>query len=62
MNNCIQCGDEHPRYRMLSLDSWIDPPEDPDLVCLRCALVALKGGPKALTKEEREKYRVGVEY
>ena len=58
MTTCVQCGDTHPRDRMLSLDSWIDPPENPDCVCIRCALVALKGGPKALTADERE--RLGV--
>ena len=58
MGACVQCGDEHPRDRMLSLDSWIDPPEDPDLVCLRCALVALKGGPAALTDDERAELKV----
>lgn len=58
MPECIMCPDEYPRDQMLSIDSWADPPEDPDLVCLRCALVALRGGPEALSAEDREDLRV----
>lgn len=58
MSECVQCGDAWPRDRMLSLDSWIDPPADPDLVCLRCALVALRGGPSALSESERKELKV----
>lgn len=62
MNECLQCGDEWAdRERFISLNFATPRAERPDpdeLVCLRCALVALKGGPKALTAEEREKYRV----
>lgn len=58
MPQCIQCGDVWTRDKMLSLDSWIDPPTDPDLVCLRCALVALRGGPDALSDDERRDLKV----
>ena len=54
MSECVQCGDTWPRDRMLSLDSWFEAPENPDCVCPRCALVALKGGPEALTADERK--------
>ena len=63
MGACLQCGDEWPRERLLSLNFGTPRDERPDpdeLVCLRCALVALKGGPKALTEAEREKYKVTV--
>jgi hypothetical protein len=52
MPECYQCGDEWPRDKMLTLDGWIDPPDDPDVVCLRCASVAMKGGPENMTEQE----------
>ena len=58
---CIQCGDSWNRERMLSLNLGKpeeERPEPDELVCLRCAIVALKGGPLQLNKEQREKYRV----
>jgi len=58
MTECVQCGDAWPRDRMLSLGSWLDPPTDPDLICPRCALVALRGGPAALSPEERDQLNV----
>lgn len=61
MNVCVQCGDEWPRDKMLSLDSWIDPPEDPDVVCVRCASVAMNGGPENMTEEELADHNVVVE-
>lgn len=61
MSECVQCGDEWPRDKMLSLDSWIDPPENPDCVCVRCASVAMKGGPENMTEQERKEHRVVVD-
>ena len=70
MTGCIQCGDSWPRERMLSLDLFGDasralndepPVKNPDLVCLRCASVAMKGGPKNMSKEERERHNVVLE-
>ena len=61
MSECIQCGDKQPRDKMLSLDSWLNPPENPDLVCFRCASVALKGGPKNMTAEQLESHNVVIE-
>jgi len=61
MSECIQCGDEWPRDRMLTLDGWINPPENPDVVCVRCASVAMKGGPKNMTEKERKEHRVRLE-
>jgi len=61
MTECIQCGDSWPRDKMLSLDSWIDPPENPELVCVRCASIAMKGGPENMTQEQRDKHNVVIE-
>lgn len=58
MKECVQCGDSWPRDKMLSLDSWIDPPDDPDAVCLRCASVAMKGGPENMTPEQRQEHNI----
>lgn len=64
MSECIQCGDSWPRERMLSLD-FATPPEErtqpEELVCVRCASVAMKGGPENMTKEERESHNVVIE-
>jgi len=70
MTECIQCGDEWPREKMLSLDLFKDaarvlndepPVENPDIVCLRCASVAMKGGPENMTDEELADHNVVVE-
>jgi hypothetical protein len=61
MPECIQCGDVRERDKMLSLDSWIDPPENPELVCVRCASVAMKGGPENMTDEQLEAHNVVIE-
>lgn len=61
MPECVQCGDKWPRDKMLSLDGFIDPPENPDVVCLRCASVAMKGGPENMTEQERAAHNVVVE-
>lgn len=67
MPECVQCGDEWPREKMLSLDLFKDaaralddkpPVENPDVVCLRCASVAMKGGPENMTEQERKEHRV----
>lgn len=64
MTDCVQCGDTRDRDHMISLNlgTPIDERPDPDeLVCLRCASVALKGGPANMTKEERERHNVVIE-
>jgi len=64
MNECVQCGDSRPREKMLSLNFATPKEERPnpdELVCLRCASVAMKGGPKNMTQEERENHNVKVE-
>jgi len=61
MTECTQCGDWHPHDRMLGLGSWTEDGKVTEFVCARCALVALKGGPSKLTREEREKYNVVIE-
>lgn len=58
VNECIQCGDTHHRHKMLSLDSWLDPPDDPGLVCVRCASVAMKGGPENMTDQEKLRHNI----
>lgn len=71
MSECKQCGDTWPREKMLGLDLFemaaavVDEREferdDEDVVCLRCASVAMKGGPSNMSKEEREAHNVVLE-
>lgn len=61
MPECIRCGDDRSRDEMLSLDSWIAPPENPDLVCVRCASVAMKGGPEQMNDDELRAHGVVVD-
>ena len=35
--------------------------DDSDVVCLRCASVAMKGGPQNMTEKEREEHNVVLE-
>lgn len=61
MPKCIQCGDERARDDLISLNLGTPPSERPqpdELVCARCASVALKGGPENMTVEERERHNV----
>lgn len=64
MPECSQCGDTRDRGDMISLNlaTPVDERPDPDeLVCARCASVAMKGGPENMSAEERERHNVVVE-
>lgn len=64
MPECIQCGDTHNRATMISLNfgtPHADRPNPDELVCARCASVALKGGPSSMTREERRRHNVELE-
>lgn len=64
MSECIQCGDEWPREKMLSLDFATPHDERPnpeELLCVRCASVAMKGGPENMTDEELKDHKVVVD-
>lgn len=55
---CEKCGDVWPRERMLSYPLFSDSGE---YLCLRCASVALKGGPQNMTEEERRDHNVRLD-
>jgi len=64
MSECVQCGDTRDRDNMISLNLATpteDRPDPDELVCVRCASVAMKGGPENMTLEERDAHNVVVE-
>lgn len=64
MPECIQCHDEREREHMISLNLATprdERPEPDELVCVRCASVAMKGGPENMTPAERESHNIVLE-
>jgi hypothetical protein len=63
MHECIQCGDLRDREHMISLNLATPQDERPqpdELVCVRCASVAMKGGPSNMTQEELAEHGIVV--